>query len=77
MLVYPKEKEIIIKPGVKFRLKSIDDNVDFYLFNKKYTRNIRKKYELEIVGVEEIKIPTYEIQSIPEIDIIDINFTNL
>tara|TARA_B100000886_G_scaffold298398_1_gene226502 strand:- start:3684 stop:5618 length:1935 start_codon:yes stop_codon:yes gene_type:complete len=71
--VYPNEKEVIIKPGVKFRVKSLDDNVDFFLFNKKYTRNIKKKYELEIIGMEKLNIPNYEIEVIPEVDIRNIN----
>jgi hypothetical protein len=69
--VFPHEKEIIIKPGVKFRLKSIDDNVEFYLFEHrtKYLRNIKKKYELEIVEITEWKIPKYDLIKIPEVNL--------
>jgi len=67
--VFNKEKEVIIKPGVEFRLKSVDDDVDFYLFEKKYLRNIKKKYELEVINIHNIKIPKYEIISIPEFNI--------
>lgn len=70
--VYPDEKEIIIKPGVKFRLKSIDDNVEFYLFNKEHLRNITKKYELEIVGITDFKMPNYEFAEVQEVNILDI-----
>ena len=70
--VFNKEKEVIIKPGVEFRLKSIDDNVEFYLFEKKYLRSIKKKYELEIINIRNIEIPKYEIVSIPEFEITDI-----
>ena len=69
--VFPHEKEIIIRPGVKFRLKSIDDNVEFYLFENrtKYLRNIKKKYELEIVDITDWQIPKYDLLKIPEIDL--------
>ena len=69
--VFPHEKEIIIRPGVKFRLKSIDDNVEFYLFENrtKYLRNIKKKYELEIVDILDWEIPKYDLLKIPEIDL--------
>ena len=69
--VFPHEKEIIIRPGVKFRLKSIDDNVEFYLFENrtKYLRNIKKKYELEIIDITDWKIPKYDLLKIPEIDL--------
>lgn len=70
--VFSKEKEVILKPGIKFKLKSIDNNVEFYLFEKKYLRNIKKKYELEIIGIEDIKIPKYENIKIPEVDIKDL-----
>ena len=69
--VFPHEKEVIIRPGVKFRLKSIDDNVEFYLFENrtKYLRNIKKKYELEIIDITDWKIPKYDLLKIPEIDL--------
>lgn len=69
--VFPHEKEIIIRPGVKFRLKSIDDNVEFYLFENrtKFLRNIKKKYELEIVDITDWKVPNYDLLKIPEIDL--------
>ena len=71
--VYPNEKEVIIKPGVIFKVKSLDENVEFYLFDKKNTRNIKKKYELEIVGINKLNIPSYEIALIPEIDLRNLN----
>jgi len=69
--VFSQEKEVIIRPGVKFRLKSIDDNVEFYLFEHrtKYLRNIKKKYELEIVEVVDWEIPKYDFLKIPEVDL--------
>jgi len=69
--VFSQEKEIIIRPGVKFRLKSIDNNVEFYLFEHrtKYLRNIKKKYELEIVEVLDWEIPKYDFLKIPEVDL--------
>ena len=70
--VFNKEKEVIIKPGVAFRLKSIDNDVEFYLFEKKYLRSIKKKYELEIINIRNIEIPKYEISIIPEFEIADI-----
>jgi len=70
--VFNKEKEVIIKPGVEFRLKSIDNDVEFYLFEKKYLRSIKKKYELEIINIRNIEIPKYEISIIPELEITDI-----
>ena len=71
--VFPKEKEILIKPGVKFKLVSIDNEVDFHLYNKKYTRNIKKKYELEVIDIGRLKIPNYPKENIYDIDIFDIN----
>ena len=69
--VFPYENEILIKPGVHFRLKSIDDKVEFYLFEDrtKYLRNIKIKYELEIINVTEFKIPNYNLLKIPELDL--------
>lgn len=69
------EKEIILKPGIKFKLKDIDDNVDFYLFDDKkvFSSKIYKRYELQIVGVSnKLSIPKYEIKKISEINIMDI-----
>ena len=69
------EKEIVIKPGVKFKLKNIDNDVDFYLFDKKkvFSSKILKRYELEIVGISnKLTIPKYEIKKIPEINIMNI-----
>ena len=56
---FPEEKEVIIKPGTIFKLKSIHDDVDIYLFNKNFLRNIKRKYELEIIGFYELTIPKY------------------
>ena len=68
--VFPEEKEIILAPGSKFKLNSIDDNVDFYSFNKLTDRNIKKKYELTFIGFEDIPIPKYDIVRIPEINFV-------
>ena len=35
--VFPEEKELIIKPGTIFKLKSIHDDVELYLFNKNFS----------------------------------------
>jgi len=70
------EKEIVIKPGVKFKLKNIDNDVDFYLFDnkEKFSSKILKRYELEIVGISnKLTIPKYEIKKIPDINIMNIN----
>ena len=71
------EKEIIIKPGIKFKLKNIDNDVDFYLFDNKkiFSSKIVKRYELEIIGTSKnLIIPKYQIKKLPEIDIMNINF---
>ena len=73
------EKEIILKPGIKFKLKTIDDDVDFYLFDDKkvFSSKIYKRYELEIKGVSsKLSIPKYEFKKIPEINIMDIILDN-
>ena len=75
--VFPKEKEIIIKPGVKFRLKSIDDNVDFILFENNHSRNIKKKYELEIIGIEDIKVEEYKKIKLPEFELKNIKLDGI
>jgi hypothetical protein len=70
------EKEIVIKPGVKFKLKNIDNDVNFYLFDDKkvFSSKILKRYELEIVGISnKLSIPKYEIKNIPEVNILDVN----
>ena len=71
---FPNEKEIIIRPGVVFQLKSIDNNVEFHLFEHrtKYLRNIKKKYELEIIDVLDIEIPKYNLVKIPEVELKDL-----
>jgi hypothetical protein len=68
---FPNEKEIIIRPGVVFQLKSIDNNVEFYIFEHrtKYLRNIKKKYELEIIDVLDLKIPDYDLLKISEVEL--------
>lgn len=68
--VFPEEKEVILAPGSKFRLDSVDDNVDFYSFNKLTDQNIKKKYELTFIGFDDISIPKYEILKIPEINFV-------
>lgn len=69
---FDKEKEVIIKPGVKFKLKSINNDVEFYLFEKKYMRNIKKKYELEIIGIEDFNIP-----KLPKAEILELNYDDV
>lgn len=71
--LFPEEKEIIIAPGSKFKLIGIDENVEFFVFNKNTQRNIKKKYELVFVGFEELKIPEYKKIKSPEIDFIKNN----
>lgn len=68
---FPNEKEIIIRPGVVFQLKSIDNNVEFYIFEHrtKYLRNIKKKYELEIIDVLDLEIPDYDLLKISEVEL--------
>lgn len=66
--VFSNEKEILLKPGVKLKLLSLDDDVDFYLFENNFLRNIKKKYEFEIIGSEEMKITTLPKKDIPIID---------
>tara|TARA_Y200000002_G_scaffold382034_1_gene397762 strand:- start:73 stop:2064 length:1992 start_codon:yes stop_codon:yes gene_type:complete len=73
------EKEIILKPGIKFKLKTIDDDVDFYLFDDKkvFSSKIYKRYELEIKGISnKLSIPKYEFKKIPELNIMDIILDN-
>ena len=50
--VFKDEKEIILGPGSRLKLLSIDDNVEFYVFDKNLQRNIRKKYEFQYMGNE-------------------------
>lgn len=71
--VFLNEKEIILAPGSKFRLKSIDNNVDFFIFGKNNQRNIKKKYEFEFIGFDTLKIPEYDKINIPEIDFVKNN----
>lgn len=69
--VFPNEKEVILAPGSKFKILSIDDNVDFYAFNKKTEQNIKSRYEVEFIGFDKYEIPKREVLTIP-----DINFLN-
>lgn len=71
------EREMVLKPGIKFKLKNIDNDVNFYLFDDKqvFSYKIHKRYELEIVGISnKLSIPKYEIKQIPEINIMNIKF---
>lgn len=71
--VFSNEKEIILAPGSKLQLKSIDNDVDFFIFGKNNQRNIKKKYEFEFIGFDTLKIPQYDKISIPEIDFVKNN----
>ena len=66
--VFPNEKEIILTPGSKLLLKSVDKNVDFFVFDNKNQRNIKKKYEFDFIGFNDLKIPNYSVIDIPSID---------
>ena len=66
--VFNYEKEILLIPGIKLKLVSLDDDVDFYLFEDNFLRNIKKKYEFEVIGVEKLKIPDLPKQEIPTIN---------
>lgn len=68
--VFPNEKEVILAPGSKFKLISINENVDFYSFNKITVENIKKKYELQFVGFEDVSIPKYKEIRIPEVNFV-------
>ena len=52
--VFSNEKEILLKPGVKLKLLSLDDDVDFYLFENNFLE-ISKKYEFGIIGSKNLK----------------------
>lgn len=69
--VFPNEKEVILPPGTKLKLLNINDEVDFFTFNPTTQKNIKKKYEFELIGLNEFKIPEY-----PKIKIPEINFLN-
>ena len=72
--VFNYEKEILLKPGVKLKLISLDEDVDFYLFEGNFLRNIKKKYEFEVIGSDKLKIPDLPKQDIP---IINFEFNSL
>lgn len=77
--VFNYEKEILLKPGLKLKLKSLDEDVDFYLFEDQFVRNIKKKYEFDVIGEEKIIIPDLPKMNIPEIELINktSEFSNL
>ena len=68
--LFYKEKEIVLAPGSKFKLKSINSDVDFFTFNKKTQRNIIKKYEFEFIGFSKLSIPKYMKVNIPEVNLL-------
>jgi hypothetical protein len=68
--VFRREKEVILAPGSKLKLVSIDNDVDFYVFDKYVNRNIRKKYEFKYVGHDDYKIQSHDKADIPEINLI-------
>jgi hypothetical protein len=54
--VFPNEQEIILAHGSKLKLINKGDNFKYYHINEKYSNIIKKKYEFEWVGKQEIKM---------------------
>ena len=71
--VFKKEKEVLLAPGCKLKLLSINNDVEFYEFGKKINRNIIKKYEFQIVGVEKFNLKKHKQINIPIINIHNIH----
>lgn len=73
--MFPKEEEFIIPPNSKLKLISKDSNFKYYHINKKFEDYIKKKYEFELVDINNNKINklTYSENYIPEINLEEIN----
>ncbi len=80
--MFPKEEEFLIKPFSKLKLKAKDEKSYYYHTNEKFEKLIKKKYEFDLVGTNDISeldklnvIPDYKIPSI-DIENINIDGTN-
>ena len=68
--VFRREKELLMAPGSKLKLISVNSDVDFYIQDKYINRNIKKKYEFKYIGHEKYKLKEHENLEIPIIDFI-------
>jgi hypothetical protein len=59
---FSNEEEIILPPGTKLKLESIDNNTPYYHVNTQFTKKVIKRYEFTIVGHEDLVIP-YKIKT--------------
>ena len=69
--VFKNEKEVILAPFTKLKLVSVNNNVDFYIFDKFTNRNIKKKYEFEYIGKNEFKFKIHDKGIINEINFLN------
>ena len=71
--VFRREKEILLAPGSKLKLISVDKDVDFYIFDKYINRNIKKKYEFKYVGHDTntaLNIAKHPKKDIPDVNLL-------
>ena len=61
--MYPHEEEIILPPFLEMKIISIDDNYSYFHFNK--NAEIKKKYEIKIIGKKKIDLKTKKVNSCP------------
>uniref|UniRef100_A0A6C0HW83 ADP ribosyltransferase domain-containing protein n=1 Tax=viral metagenome TaxID=1070528 RepID=A0A6C0HW83_9ZZZZ len=74
--LFPKEEEFLIQPFSKLKLVARNDKARYYHINEKFERIIKKKYEFDLVNINDnfnLKVePDYKIPSI-ELHEININ----
>jgi len=66
--LFPKEEEFLIQPFSKLKLVARNDKARYYHINEKFERIIKKKYEFDLVNINDnfnLKVePDYKIPSI-------------
>ncbi len=73
--MFPKEEEFLLKPGSKFKLVGKNNNFEYKHINKKFERNIKKKYEFTLVSSKNdiSKYKSIDSNKIPELKLSEIN----
>lgn len=73
---FPLEQEIILPPLTMLKLVRKDENCQYYHINKKFTSQVKTRYEFEYVGSDKISFknrPIYE--GTPEVNFLNIKTT--
>lgn len=75
--MFPKEEEFLIQPFTRLKLKYKDEKAKYFHTNEKFEKLIKKKYEFNLISVDNKYINNINIISDNKIPIIEINNINI